>query len=252
MSDSKSFPERVSRALDILLAGTGLVVLGPLMVLIAAAIVIKGGRPVFFAQTRLGQGGRHFRMYKFRKFRLNHGAPDVPLTVKNDARMSKLGRVLAATKLDELPQLYNILKGDMAVVGPRPEPLALADCLSGVYSAVLDYRPGIFGPVQVAFRNENALYPPHTDPTEFYRKTIFPLKAELDLSYYPHRTLLKDILWIIRSVLAVVGLYPVLRQLPVAQGASRIDHPTASASGRRGSRTLGSVAGAAILGRRIT
>jgi lipopolysaccharide/colanic/teichoic acid biosynthesis glycosyltransferase len=230
MHYSKALRERASRCLDILLASIGLVVLSPLMLLIAAAIVLEGGRTVFFAQTRLGQGGRHFRMYKFRKFRPSNGAGDLPLTLKNDARMTRVGRVLAVTKLDELPQLYNILMGDMAIVGPRPETLAFADCLSGAYGAVLDFKPGIFGPVQVAFRNENAFYPPQADPAQFYRETIFPLKADLDLSYYPRRTPRMDCVWIIRGVLAVLGLHPTMRELPAPSTAARARPPTLAPS----------------------
>ena len=230
MADQDARRERINRVIDILVGGLGLVVLSPLMLLIAAAIIVATGRPVFFAQTRLGQGGKGFRIYKFRKFRARNDVPGPLLTVRNDARMSRVGRFLERTKLDELPQFYNVLKGDMAIVGPRPDSLAHLDCFTGESRALLDYRPGIFGPAQVALRNAGALYPPHTDPTEFYRETIFPLKADLDLSYYPRRTLLKDFIWIVRGVLAVVGIHPTLRQLPVAPGGLRINQPAPGAN----------------------
>ncbi len=196
-----------SRVLDIALSGIGLILASPVILLIVIAILIESGRPVFFLQTRLGQGGRHFRLVKFRKFRNGAGEAGRPLTLRGDDRLSRVGRFLEASKLDELPQLYNILKGDMAVVGPRPESLAFADCFQGEALAVLAYRPGIFGPSQVAFRNESAFYTPGAEPTHVYRQVLFPTKAQLDLSYYPERTLLSDCVWVLRGVLAVAGIH---------------------------------------------
>ena len=117
----------------------------------------------------------------------------------------RLGRFLGKTKLDELPQLWNILKGDMSIVGPRPESLELAHCFSGIYLRVLQYRPGLFGPNQVLFRNESSMFPDNYDPEKFYCEYLFPLKANIDLAYFPQRTLASDIGWIIRGFLAVIG-----------------------------------------------
>jgi lipopolysaccharide/colanic/teichoic acid biosynthesis glycosyltransferase len=202
---TRKIADRLSRVFDLVIAIAGLVLLGPLMMLIALAVLIESGAPVFFAQTRLGLGGRHFRIYKFRKFHNDIGKTGCPLTMKNDARLSRVGRVLARTKLDELPQLYNVLKGDMAVVGPRPESLDFADCFTGSHRRILDYKPGIFGPSQVAFRDECSFFPADADPTRFYRDVLFQLKAAADLSYYPQRTLLSDLKWILRGVLAIAG-----------------------------------------------
>lgn len=199
-----------SRALDVALSSIGIILASPVILLIVIAILIESGRPVFFAQTRLGQHGRHFRLFKFRKFRNGAGEAGRPLTLRGDDRLSRVGRFLEASKLDELPQLYNILKGDMAVVGPRPESLAFADCFHGESLAILDFRPGVFGPSQVAFRNENAFYTPTTEPTRLYRQVLFPSKARLDLSYYPDRTLISDCVWVVRGVLAVAGMHKEL------------------------------------------
>lgn len=193
----------VARLADIVLAGACLVLVCPLMLMITIAIKLESSGPIFFAQTRLGRGGHRFQMYKFRKFRADVGR-GLPLTLHNDSRMTKVGSVLARTKLDELPQLYNILRGDMAVVGPRPESFDFADCFVGYHRRLLDYKPGVFGPSQVAFRNEATYFPP-TDQVRFYREVLFPLKANRDLAYYPHRTLTSDMLWIVRGVMAVVG-----------------------------------------------
>jgi lipopolysaccharide/colanic/teichoic acid biosynthesis glycosyltransferase len=213
-----------SRCLDILVAATALLVFAPVMLAIAAAIWFEGGRPVFFAQTRLGRGGHPFTMYKFRKFSATAGTNGCPLTMAQDQRMTGIGRILAASKLDELPQLWNVLRGDMAVVGPRPESMAFADCFRGGFEQVLDFKPGLLGPSQIQFRNECRFYPADTDPTRFYRDVLFPAKARLDLTYFPHRTLVSDIGWIVRGVLAVLGWTP--RQKGAAE-------PGGAASGGR-------------------
>lgn len=203
----------VMRAVDILVAAAGLVVLAPLFALIAAAIVVDGRGPIIFSQLRLGMRGQHFRLYKFRKF--DEGRQVCgggPLTLKDDPRLTRLGRLLARTKLDELPQLWNVLKGDMAVVGPRPESLEFSDCFGDSHRWAFDHRPGIFGPTQVLFRNEGIFFENQkgSDLGRFYREVLFPLKARIDRAYYPERTLLRDIAWVVRGILAVFGWMPAL------------------------------------------
>jgi lipopolysaccharide/colanic/teichoic acid biosynthesis glycosyltransferase len=195
------------RIFDVIAAGTGLVFGSPIFLLVALAIWIDDGRPLIFSQERLGQFGRRFRIYKFRKFRKEVGTTGCALTVEGDQRMTRLGHLLERTKLDELPQLWNILKGDMSVVGPRPESLAFADCFTRAYRRILDHRPGIFGPNQVLFRNEGRIYPANQDPERFYREVLFPLKADKDLAYFAQRTIGSDIGWIIRGLLTVIGLH---------------------------------------------
>ena len=199
-----------TRMLDIVAALLGLLVLGPLMVLVAVAVWAEGGRPVIFSQTRLGQNGRRFQLYKFRKFR-PVAATGPKLTVKDDPRLTTVGRFIERTKLDELPQLWNVLVGDMSAVGPRPEVPEFADCFTHGHQRLLDFKPGIFGPAQVAFRNEGALFG-GGDIESFYREVLFPAKARLDLRYYPSRSLARDLAWIFRGMLAV--LRP--RAVPVA------------------------------------
>ncbi|MBZ9657704.1 sugar transferase [Mesorhizobium sp. ESP-6-4] len=196
------------RLIDIAIASVAAVLFAPLMLLIAIALLAEGGRPVLFAQTRLGAGAQPFRMYKFRKFDVRCDPHGLALTVADDKRMTTIGRVLAATKFDELPQLWNVIIGDMAIIGPRPESLAFADCFHGGAEAVLQYKPGLLGPSQVLFRNEANFYPKFTDPVQYYRETLFPAKARIDLSYYPQRTLVADAVWMARGFLAVVGRVP--------------------------------------------
>lgn len=196
----------LARVFDIALAVVGLIILTPVIVIVSLAILLETGRPILFSQVRLGKDGRHFKMYKFRKFSAKPDAQDCPLTVKGDPRMTRVGRILEASKIDEVPQLFNILRGDMAFVGPRPESLAFEDCFVGRFRAVLDHRPGIFGPSQVAFRSEGKLYPEGDDPTEFYRRVLFPTKGNLDLCYFRNRNFLGDLAWLLRGTLAVFGL----------------------------------------------
>ena len=212
------------RVFDVAVAGVGLIVLAPLMLLIALAVWTESGRPIFFSQIRLGQHGHHFRLHKFRKFqelgRSGNGLMTLPnqaVTLRNDVRMTQVGRLLARSKLDEIPQFWNVLTGDMSIVGPRPESLAFANCFSDRYRGVLNFRPGIFGPNQVFFRNEWSLYTGSIDPETFYRDVLFPLKARADLAYFPHRTIRRDVGWILRGVSAVVGV-----RFPLNQGTDLV------------------------------
>jgi lipopolysaccharide/colanic/teichoic acid biosynthesis glycosyltransferase len=225
------------RLMDLAIAIAGLVVLSPAIMLIAVAICIETGRPIFYSQTRIGRGGGRFRIHKFRKFYKEIGTGS-PLTVDHDPRMTPLGRVLALTKLDELPQLWNVLMGDMSIVGPRPECVDFLDCFTGSYLKVLEYTPGIFGPSQVAFRDERSLYPTNGDPIQFYRDVLFPAKAGIDLSYFPYRTILSDIRWVIFGVLATVGhrLVPTrwwLERMPGNRVSASQIHSDPARQGRR-------------------
>jgi lipopolysaccharide/colanic/teichoic acid biosynthesis glycosyltransferase len=193
------------RAFDVVTALTGLLVFAPAMLVIACAIKVDTPGPVLFSHFRLGSNGRPFRLYKFRKFCtgvIGGGS----LTLKHDTRMTRVGRLLEQVKLDELPQLWNVLVGDMSIVGPRPETLDFADCFTGPYAAVLEHKPGLFGPNQVLFRSESSLYPCDQAPHVFYRAVLFPTKARIDLAYFPRRTLVSDIGWVARGALALCGV----------------------------------------------
>jgi lipopolysaccharide/colanic/teichoic acid biosynthesis glycosyltransferase len=194
----------VWRVIDITVSALGLACLLPVMLLISIGVLCEGGRPVFFSQERLGKDSRTFRLYKFRKFGAK-ATGGLSLTMRDDPRMTRVGWLLERSKLDELPQLWNVLAGEMSLVGPRPESLSFADCFQGAHRPLLEHKPGIFGPAQTMFRNEAAFYPPSEDPETVYRQVLFPAKAALDLSYYPTRTVLKDLAWIGRGVLAVVA-----------------------------------------------
>ena len=228
----------LGRVLDIVMAAGGLIVLAPVIVIVSLVILLESGRPIFFAQVRLGRKGRHFKMYKFRKFGPKPDGPGCPLTVAGDPRMTRVGRILEASKIDELPQLFNVLRGDMAFVGPRPESLAFEDCFMGQFRAVLDHRPGIFGPSQVAFRSEGKLYPKGSDPTEYYRRFLFPTKATLDLSYFRNRTLRGDLAWLVRGTFAVFSTTSITPSNNVPHG----DRPPIDATAMPLTHAFGSAA----------
>jgi lipopolysaccharide/colanic/teichoic acid biosynthesis glycosyltransferase len=196
---------KVRRIFDLCIAFIALLLATPLIFLIAIAIRLDTPGPVFFSQIRLGQHGKRFRLFKLRKFFHKTSEMNLTVTLKDDSRMTRVGRFLEWSKLDELPQFLNVLRGDMAIVGPRPELPDFADCFDGPWRAVLEHKPGLFGPSQVMFRHEAEFYPPDRDPQAFYREMVFVTKARLDLSYYPHRTLWSDVVWIARSVRALFG-----------------------------------------------
>jgi len=212
----------MKRIFDLVLAVIGLVIAAPVMALIAVAIRLDTPGRVIFSQKRLGRHGRAFMIHKFRKFPDDWGTKGSGVTVAGDVRMTRFGRFLERSKLDELPQLWNIIKGDMSFVGPRPESLDFADLFTGEFERVHDYKPGIFGPNQVAYRNEAEMYPPDRNPDEFYRSELFPAKARNDLDYFDRATLLTDIVWIVRgvwvSLIEAVNWKRLIRQRGIHMG----------------------------------
>jgi lipopolysaccharide/colanic/teichoic acid biosynthesis glycosyltransferase len=197
---------QMQRAFDLCFASVTLTLLAPVMLLIAFFIWVESGRPIGFSQLRLGRRGQLFYLYKFRKFRADCDVNGTPLTLRDDHRLTSVGRILALTKADELPQFWNVIKGEMSIVGPRPESLVFADCFSKGFERVLDCRPGLFGPSQALFRHEEQFFPTNADPVEFYRTFLFPAKAKIDIDYFSRRSLFGDIGWIVRCLLAVIGL----------------------------------------------
>jgi lipopolysaccharide/colanic/teichoic acid biosynthesis glycosyltransferase len=187
------------RALDVTVAGLAMCVLSPVFLIVALAIRIESGGPILYSQLRLGQNGRPFSIFKFRKFKASCDLHGYPLTLDGDDRLTRVGRILVATKLDELPQLWNVLRGNMSLVGPRPESLAFNDCFRNGFEAILKHKPGLFGPCQVVFRHESRLYPADGSAAEFYREVLFPAKAKVDLAYFSRRTLASDLGWILRA-----------------------------------------------------
>jgi lipopolysaccharide/colanic/teichoic acid biosynthesis glycosyltransferase len=189
------------RFLDISAAACGLLFLSPLLAALALAIRLTSPGPALFAQERLGLGGRTFRMYKFRSMVVDADRRGARVTAGGDPRITPLGRLLRYTKLDELPQLWNVLKGEMSLVGPRPEVPEFAAMFPEQYARILDVRPGITHRATLAFRSEERILSDAqvAAPREFYIDRVMPRKLAMyeDCLQDP---LLRDVWTILETV----------------------------------------------------
>ena len=187
---------------DRLVALIGLLFLWPLLILLAILIKVKmPGGPAFFTQKRVGQHGRLFTMHKFRSMAVSHD--DSSVSVAGEARITSLGATLRKYKLDELPELWDVLIGNMSFVGPRPDVPGYADMLTGDDRRMLELRPGITGPASLKYRDEEELLAQVDDPIEYNDKVIFPDKVRINLYYLDHYSFWKDIQMIIYTVLGM-------------------------------------------------
>ena len=186
-------PRQIShRTFDIVLAGTSFVVLSPFFAAIAAAIWWKDGGPILFGHSRVGRKGRLFHLYKFRSMIPDAASKGPAITVAADRRVTPTGRWLRRYKLDELPQLWNVLIGDMSMVGPRPETPCFVDTADPRWAKLLRTRPGLTDLASLAFRDEESLLAGQDDHEQFYRDSVLPAKLDLSLKYQQTRTLLTD------------------------------------------------------------
>lgn len=185
---------------DRLMALIGLLVLWPVLLVVAVLIWVKmPGGPVIFKQKRVGRNGKLFTMYKFRSMTVGHGGSSV--SVAGESRITPLGAKLRHYKLDELPELWNVLVGDMSFVGPRPDVPGYADQLRGDEREVLKLRPGITGPASLKYRDEEDLLALQPDPQKYNDEVIFPDKVRINLYYLHHYSFVKDIEMIFCTVL---------------------------------------------------
>ena len=191
---------------DRVAAALGLVVLAPALVLIAMAIVLEDGFPVLFRQTRVGRGGRPFRLVKFRSMRV--GVAGTRITAGRDPRVTRVGKWLRRRKVDELPQLWNVLMGDLSLVGPRPEIPPFVDTEDPVWRAVLEVRPGITDLASLQFRREEEMLAGAADAERYYREAILPPKLSLNLEYIRTRTFWGDLKLIVQTLRACVATEP--------------------------------------------
>jgi lipopolysaccharide/colanic/teichoic acid biosynthesis glycosyltransferase len=187
-------------AFDKLAAAAGLLALAPALAALAVAIALEDGFPVLFRQTRVGRRGKPFRLVKFRSMRV--GAPGTRITAGGDPRVTRVGAWLRRYKIDELPQLWNVLAGDLSLVGPRPEIPPFVDVGDPAWRAVLEVKPGITDPASLRYRREEELLAGAPDPEQTYREQILPAKLALNLEYIRTRTFWGDLKLIGRSVQA--------------------------------------------------
>ena len=187
---------------DRLMALIGLLFLWPLLIILAILIKVKmPGGPACFTQKRVGQHGRLFTMHKFRSMAVSHD--DSSISVAGEARITSFGATLRKYKLDELPELWDVLIGNMSFVGPRPDVPGYADMLTGDDRRMLELRPGITGPASLKYRDEEELLAKVDNPIEYNDKVIFPDKVRINLYYLDHYSFWKDIQMIIYTVLGM-------------------------------------------------
>ena len=189
------------RAVEVIGAGIGLILLSPVLALCALAIRLEDRGPVFYSQLRVGSNFHEFRLLKFRS--MNPGAEKKGLlTSPNDARVTRVGRLLRKYKLDELPQLINVLKGDMQFVGSRPEVRKYVDHFPNEYALLLRDRPGITDPASILYRHEEEAFS-YEDLEKQYVADILPRKLELSIGYQRTRSFVSDLKVLIRTVIGL-------------------------------------------------
>ena len=191
---------------DRLVSLIGLLLLWPIFIVVAIFIKIKmPGGPVLFVQKRVGQYGKLFNMYKFRSMTVGHSGSSV--SVAGESRITPLGVKLRKYKLDELPELWNVLRGDMSFVGPRPDVPGYADQLKGHDRDILKLKPGITGPASMKYRDEEELLAKVDDPQKYNDEVIYPDKIRINLYYLEHYSFIKDIQMILCTVLGKKMMY---------------------------------------------
>ncbi|WP_018150564.1 sugar transferase [Leeia oryzae] len=195
----------LKRLFDLLLAGIGLLCLLPLFVLVALWIKYDSSGPVFFRQERVGRFGQLFRIHKFRTMRVDAERSGLQITVGQDNRITRSGQFLRHYKLDELPQLIDVLAGTMSLVGPRPEvPRYVALYPEDIKRQVLSVRPGITDLASIEYRHENALLGASANPEKTYIEEVMPAKLALNCQYVARQSLGLDIVLIFKTVLAIL------------------------------------------------
>lgn len=191
------------RLFDIFCSAIGIIILSPLFVILWVAVKLESNGPAFFLQTRVGKNNHDFKLYKFRTMYLDSEARGQLTVGMRDPRITKVGYTLRKYKLDELPQLFNVLLGDMSLVGPRPEVRKYVSLYTPEQLKVLSVRPGITDIASIQFINENELLAKADNPEEYYINYIMPQKLALNLEYINSNLLLKDVNLILKTLFKI-------------------------------------------------
>jgi len=189
----------VQRFVDVLAATAGLLVLSPLLLVISLFVKLHDGGPIFYGSERVGKGGKLFFIHKFRSMVQNADKMGFGVTTKEDKRVTPIGRILRRYKLDELPQLLNVVKGEMSLVGARPEDPRFVAQYTSEQRRILEYRPGITSPASLKFKNEEELLTGE-DAEKLYVEKLLPQKLAIDLEYQRQRTVLSDLGLIFQTI----------------------------------------------------
>lgn len=195
-------PEKVNRFIECLLVSFALVALSPILMICAAAVWVSSPGPILFRQKRMGRNGKPFTLFKFRTMKA--ASAGLLVTAGNDQRITRVGRILRRSKLDELPEFYNVLRGDMSIVGPRPEVVELVDLSDPAWRRILKHRPGITDPVTLQFRNEESLLAGVEDARKFYLDVIQPYKLKGYMEYLDGKSFASDAAILIRTFRVVL------------------------------------------------
>jgi lipopolysaccharide/colanic/teichoic acid biosynthesis glycosyltransferase len=181
-----------------LCAAIGLIALSPLLIIAGILILVEDGGPILFRQKRIGHRGKPFEVWKFRSMRRQNGGPAI--TAAGDGRILRTGRYLRRYKIDELPQLWNVVRGQMRLVGPRPEVPPFVDCSVAIWQRVLAVPPGITDLATLVYRNEEELLACAENPEQFYREQVLPAKLHLNLKYLNQRAFSTDAKLVLTTV----------------------------------------------------
>lgn len=194
----------MKRVFDIIASGLGLLILSPLFLVIAVWVKLDSPGPVFYKQVRVGRNNKDFYLYKFRSMRVGSDKKGLITVGGRDPRVTRSGYYIRKYKLDEFPQLINVFKGDMSLVGPRPEVRKYVDLYTPEQMHVLDVRPGITDLASIRYRNENELLAKASDPEQYYRDIVMQDKLRINLEYVRNHSFLGDIRLIFNTFIAIV------------------------------------------------
>jgi len=194
----------MKRLFDAFCSLVALLVFGPLLIALWLAVVFSSGLPGLFRQQRVGRGGRAFTLFKFRTMTVNETAEVGTFEAGSTARITTIGKMLRKTKLDEFPQLWNVLKGDMSFVGPRPEVRKWVEIYPKRWANVLTVRPGITDAASIRFRNEEALLAAAADPERMYEQEVLPQKLDIYEEYVRTRSFSGDLVLLFRTLWTIV------------------------------------------------
>src|SRR5271157_1157036 len=196
------------RVFDLVIALLGLIVLLPVLAIVAVLVQWSSPGPAQFRQIRVGRGGRDFVLLKFRTMTVQSDSETGSFDPGDGSRVTKLGRFLRATKLDELPQLWNVIRGDMALVGPRPEVRKWVEVNPERWAIVHEVRPGITDPAAILYRDEETILAGAPDPERLYREQILPRKLDLYVEYVRTRTFWADLKILGQTAIAIIAGAP--------------------------------------------
>ena len=188
------------RLFDLLASFTLLIILLPLILIILLLILFDSGKPVFFRQERIGKAGKNFKIFKFRTMK-RYTAKEDGITLANDARITKIGMFLRRYRLDEIPQLFNIIKGEMSFVGPRPDLSKYYVTNDYAHMCVLLIKPGVTGNATLKFKDEDKILAQSENPEKTYKEEIFPEKIRLNIEYIKQLSISYDLKIIFRTII---------------------------------------------------